>query len=522
MNKELEGRQIREARSLLQKAGQRNAPQEIKREALLRLIGLVHTSSPNLKVFAAQHFNQYFKDFPDLEEQVIHSVYDICEDVDSQVRIEGYKAIVSLSVESRKWTKRNTDVLVQLLQSDEPKELQEIEEALLRHIDLDPVAAIGVLCDNCMLDPDQPREEQIDRTRLRKLVLLFMANKAKNHILKHFEPPESAAEKIYRDGLLKTIPDADLEETEMTVKNLLLPLRSFSSQSEQGDDLLRVLLDKTKSIYTELKTRPGPFSLDPVKPYLSLLDLIAIVKQVANPAPLLRFYSLSLIGKMALQKLEIESQIDIIHRLSGILDICEEQRLKNEREQLVTRPVNWAEHGPELETINGKSSSTSTTTGAQTINSLIKEIRADSEKRAKSTIPDKPTSLIGQKRKSSPNEGSDQQRIPQPSFRSKSNVQSSVKVPNTQNERQVRSNSLLNRLQVDANTTDRVANSGITKRMEHVTISSSQPKATQGISIKGAATKGGGGGQLPPATSNPTLMDRLAQAEHTARRKRRK
>lgn len=50
----------------------------------MRLIGLVHTSSTALKIFAAQHFSQYFKDFPDLEEQVIHSVYDICEDTDSQ------------------------------------------------------------------------------------------------------------------------------------------------------------------------------------------------------------------------------------------------------------------------------------------------------------------------------------------------------------------------------------------------------------------------------------------------------
>jgi Apoptosis inhibitory protein 5 (API5) len=156
MNKEDEDRQIRETRSLLQKAGQRNAPLDTvrtvwysihrscpqfyvelqRRDALRRLIGLAHTPSRELKVFAAQNFSHYFKDFPDLEEDVIDSVYDICEDPDAQVireyhsrdtafipclvfqvRIEGYKAIVSLSSESRKWTRRNTDVLVQLLQS---------------------------------------------------------------------------------------------------------------------------------------------------------------------------------------------------------------------------------------------------------------------------------------------------------------------------------------------------------------------------------------------------------------------
>lgn len=110
---------------------------------------------------------------------------------------------------------------------------------------------------------------------------------------------------------------------------MLLPLRSFTSQSEYGDELLQVLLDKTKAIYAELKAQPGLLSLESVKPYLSLLDLIAIIKKIANPAPLLRFYSLSLIGKMALQKLDVESQMDIIYRLSGILDICEENRFKD-------------------------------------------------------------------------------------------------------------------------------------------------------------------------------------------------
>ena len=36
-------------------------------------------------MFAAQNFSHYFKDFPDLEEDVIDSVYDICEDPDAQV-----------------------------------------------------------------------------------------------------------------------------------------------------------------------------------------------------------------------------------------------------------------------------------------------------------------------------------------------------------------------------------------------------------------------------------------------------
>ena len=43
-------------------------------------------ASRELKIFAAQHLSLYFKEFPELEEEVIDSVYDICEDQDSQVR----------------------------------------------------------------------------------------------------------------------------------------------------------------------------------------------------------------------------------------------------------------------------------------------------------------------------------------------------------------------------------------------------------------------------------------------------
>ncbi|KAF8504111.1 apoptosis inhibitory protein 5-domain-containing protein [Gautieria morchelliformis] len=313
-----------------------------RREALRRLISLTHTASRELKVFAAQNFSHYFKDFPDLEEDVIDSVYDICEDPDAQVtrvsrscgmtpshaRILGYKAIVSLSAESRKWTRRNTDVLVQLLQSDEPVELKQIQDSLVSHVNLDPAAAIGVLCDHCSLDPDLTAEEKEDREKLRKLVLFFLANTAKKAIVAHFRGPSSEVEQVFRDGLVKAISGADVQETELIVKELLLPLGSYNPRSEHGDELLRSLLDKVKLTYSDLKSKPGPISLAPLHPYLSLLEYVAIVKRAADPGPLLRFYSMALIGKMALQRLDQSSQLNIIQRLADILPVSEEERLK--------------------------------------------------------------------------------------------------------------------------------------------------------------------------------------------------
>lgn len=86
---------------------------------------------------AATNIKNFVKDFPELEDDALNAVYDLCEDPVSkvcsfheltslsmlivgtlfQVRIEGYQAIIQVSKEQKKWVKRNADVLVQLLQS---------------------------------------------------------------------------------------------------------------------------------------------------------------------------------------------------------------------------------------------------------------------------------------------------------------------------------------------------------------------------------------------------------------------
>ena len=84
---------------------------------------------------------KFFKAFPDLEEDAINAIYDLCEDQDQnvrimlpprfyppgadptffcfQIRIQGYNAVVQMSKEQPGWVERNVDVLVQLLQSGE-------------------------------------------------------------------------------------------------------------------------------------------------------------------------------------------------------------------------------------------------------------------------------------------------------------------------------------------------------------------------------------------------------------------
>lgn len=181
------------------------------------------------------------------------------------------------------------------------------------------------------------------------------------------------------------------------------------------------------------------------------------------------------------------------------------------------------------------------------------EIRTESEKSAtKPLLTSKPTSIIGQKRKlslegQSQSQSQDRPRRPPHSSphppRRKSDIgsstasattvqksaaiTSSTKIEQSKVQQHTNNgNSLLSRLQGEVKFLDRVASSGITKQMEQVTISQSNPL---GISIKGAAANARLSGKapsspvvVPPIQSNPALIDRLAQAENSARKKRRK
>ncbi len=50
-------------------------------------IKLAHSPHTSLKRMAAINIAKFFKAFPDLEEDAINAVYDLCEDQDPNVRV---------------------------------------------------------------------------------------------------------------------------------------------------------------------------------------------------------------------------------------------------------------------------------------------------------------------------------------------------------------------------------------------------------------------------------------------------
>ncbi|OBZ71046.1 Apoptosis inhibitor 5-B [Grifola frondosa] len=298
-----------------------------RRETLKRLIDLAHSPHPSLKIIAANNLKFFIKDFPDLEDDAINAVYDLCEDQVSQVRIMGYAAIVDVSKEQQKWVKRNADVLVQLLQSDEPEEVVVVKKSLTTHLDMDPAVTLGVLCDQ-IVPPDEPmdEEEQAIRDRLRSLVFAYVTGEAKRAIVeRHTSVPGSPAEEVLVSGLFKAITKLPPTDIDIIVKDILVSLPTFKPNSSRGRALLDVVLGQARSsLKIDLPAGSEHSSLDRTRYYLELASFIAVARRLAHPSHLLRFYYTSLTPKLLLVRLTEDAQMFVISRVAETFAACEE------------------------------------------------------------------------------------------------------------------------------------------------------------------------------------------------------
>ncbi|OCB87278.1 hypothetical protein A7U60_g5606 [Sanghuangporus baumii] len=226
-----------------------NRQSQFRRCAFMRMLELA--KEPDLDSFCkkliVERVKDFFIDFPEFQDEAINIVYDMCEDQDQEVRIAGYGAITSVSKVDKSWLMRNADVLVQLLQSDDPREVAVVKRALQQHVDLDPRGTLQVLCEQCVLNPADlgDDEERLLRSRLRSLVLQFLADKYRVCIIRVVKNQE--VESILLKGMLEAIPQASPSEVHMIVTDILLNLPSLSrGPSQSGNAVLQTLLDAVK------------------------------------------------------------------------------------------------------------------------------------------------------------------------------------------------------------------------------------------------------------------------------------
>ncbi|KIK69374.1 hypothetical protein GYMLUDRAFT_53796 [Collybiopsis luxurians FD-317 M1] len=242
---------VRRAKSSVDRKG------HTRRSALKQLVSSTHSSSSTqAKIFAALNIPEFFLDFPDFEEDAINAVYDLCEDTSSQVRLEGYRALGWISRLEKKWVKRNADVLVQLLQSDEPNEVTMVRKTLVEHLHLDPRVTLGVLVDQIAPLPDQEEDQDQDqeelammRDSLRRLVLAFIASEVKKEYGMRYV---GDAQEVLVDGLLSAIPKlTDPSDVSTIINDILVHLKFIDTPSPRGRTLAALAFANAKKALSE-------------------------------------------------------------------------------------------------------------------------------------------------------------------------------------------------------------------------------------------------------------------------------
>ncbi|KAH9940361.1 uncharacterized protein BXZ73DRAFT_42645 [Epithele typhae] len=322
--------QERDIKNLLSRA--KSTPlktSSLRRDTLRRLIDLAHSEHTSLKITAAENFRYFIKDFPDLEDDAINAVYDLCEDPVYHVRIKGYAAIVDVSREQSKWVKRNADVLIQLLQSDNPDEVVYVKRSLTQHLDMDPVVTMGVVFDQ-IIPPEEPLddEEVAIRDRLRSLVLAFLAGEVKRPLGdRHIGAAGSPAERFLVTEMFKAIPKLNVGEVETIVKDVLVALPSFKPPSARGTELLDVILSQTRAaVKSDLAENTDRASFSEARAYLALALFACIDKRIAPSTHLLNFYFNTIALKQVLERISEEAQSDVIVGISRTLAVWEETK----------------------------------------------------------------------------------------------------------------------------------------------------------------------------------------------------
>lgn len=160
-------------------ADPKNKPSEHEAEYLEILESVKGDTSE--KMLACQFIPRFLKDFPHLAATALEAQLDLAEDEDISIRKHGVKHLPSFCKEHKEFITKISDVLTQMLQSEDTSELSTVHTALMTILKLDVKATVkGIIIQVSGSDSDA----------IRKRAIQFLSTKFK------FLPPELATKDV--------------------------------------------------------------------------------------------------------------------------------------------------------------------------------------------------------------------------------------------------------------------------------------------------------------------------------------
>nr|XP_002131739.1 apoptosis inhibitor 5 [Ciona intestinalis] len=141
------------------------------------------------KRLSAQFTSRFFKHFPDLSESAINALLDLCEDDDPSIRKAAIKELPNLCKSSKEHVSRLSDVLVQLLVSEESSEVSAVNSALNGLFTLDSKGTLTGVLSQILSGDDEVREKAITYlcTRLKSCSEADMSKETEEYVLEQLK-----------------------------------------------------------------------------------------------------------------------------------------------------------------------------------------------------------------------------------------------------------------------------------------------------------------------------------------------
>ncbi|XP_046639501.1 apoptosis inhibitor 5-B-like [Daphnia pulicaria] len=113
------------------------------------------------KKLASQFIAKFAKSFPDLENETIDAMFDLCEDDDVLIRKQAIKDLVNICKDNKGAVRKIAYALAQILQSEDNSEVTAVHNSIASLYQIDPAATIEALFSELAEDNEIMRERTL-------------------------------------------------------------------------------------------------------------------------------------------------------------------------------------------------------------------------------------------------------------------------------------------------------------------------------------------------------------------------
>ncbi|KAH9528819.1 Apoptosis inhibitor 5 [Dermatophagoides farinae] len=208
----------------------------------LAVLNAVHGSSQE-KQFCSQFISKFFVHFPDHYESAIELLLDLCEDDDPNIRLPAIKELPNICRDRKELVTKICDVLAQLLLSEDPLELNIVNQALITLANYDIKSFLFALFVQILDGEGETRDRVVKffGTKFRTIKPNLLTKEIEEFILENCKKILIDATKEEFITLMTLLAGLKISKTVHGHNNLLAIVKD---QSELNNDFIPNSLDK--------------------------------------------------------------------------------------------------------------------------------------------------------------------------------------------------------------------------------------------------------------------------------------